>query len=309
MLRIVAIGIFAASLAAAANIAPFYAGAYTLSDLGALPGAQTPYGGLTFLAGNSNTLLIGTGANGPGGIAQLGLTRDVDGHIIGFSGPATPFASAPLIDGGLAYGPGGVLFFTEYGPNIIGEIKPGGNGAAKTVTAPVPSSVGTLGFVPSGFNGAGNFVVASYSTNTMCVAPLTPDGTGTFNVGACTATVTGASGPEGMVWVPQGSSLFPIQSMLISEYGSARVSSYLIDGNGLPIIASRKDFIQNLSSVEGATLDPVTGDFLFSTFTGSGHLYEVRGFAASAPEPAVEGLIGVGLATLGWFARRRRIPR
>jgi hypothetical protein len=146
----------------------------------------------------------------------------------------------------------------------------------------------------------------------MCVAPLTADGSGTFNIGACGASVGNGSGPEGIVWVPQGSALFPNQSALVSEYGSSRVSSYLIDANGLPILGSRSDFAQNVGAVEGAAIDPITGDFLFSTFGSTGHLIVVSGFAATAtaaPEPAMEGLIGAGLAALGLAARRQRRAR
>ena len=36
--------------------------------------------------------------------------RDASGHIVGFSGTATRFADAANNDGGVTYGPGGVLF-------------------------------------------------------------------------------------------------------------------------------------------------------------------------------------------------------
>ena len=37
------------------------------------------------------------------------MVRDATGHVVGFSGNATVFASAPNIDGGLTYGPDGIL--------------------------------------------------------------------------------------------------------------------------------------------------------------------------------------------------------
>jgi hypothetical protein len=86
----------------------------------------------------------------------------------------------------------------------------------------------------------------------------------------------------------------------------------LIDANGLPIVASRQDFVLGLTAAEGATIDPVTGDFLFSTFGSTGHLIEVRGFAAGAqsdaPEPTTQALIGMSLAGLA-VALRWRIRR
>jgi hypothetical protein len=63
-----------------------------------------------------NTLLLGGTANASGGaIYEATVTRDAGGNITSI-GPATPFATSPFIDGGLAFGPGGDLFFTEY-PN------------------------------------------------------------------------------------------------------------------------------------------------------------------------------------------------
>ena len=82
-----------------------------------------------------------------------------------------------------------------------------------------------------------------------------------------------------------------------------------------------------VSGAEGAAIDPLTGDFLFSTFGGGNQVIVVQGFldpceidpdlpecdgsgepgpGPSVPEPTTLGLFGVGLAGLG-FARRRRL--
>jgi hypothetical protein len=296
----------------AITINPFYASNYSLVDFGAAPSVVTPYGGLIIQAGSPNTLLLGGSANNANGVIDaLGLIRDVEGHITGFSGTNTLFATAPNIDGGIAYAPNGTLLFTEYNNNQIGEIKPGSSSPSKTVTPAIASSVGTLQFVPAGFPGAGNFVIASYNASVFCTAPLTPDGLGTYNIGACSHTVNGTGGPEGIIYVPLGSALFPNPSMLVSEYSQNRVSAYEVDSNGLPNVATRRDFITGLSGAEGATLDPVTNDFLFSTFGATNHVVQVRGFAAppvvsEVPEPASLTLLGIGLLGL---ARRRYISK
>jgi hypothetical protein len=89
-------------------IAATYAGSYSLLDLGAPPGITGNLGGLTLKAGNPNTLLIGGNANNPTGkIFAIGVVRDTDDHIVGFSGTATAYADAPEIDGDLANRPGG----------------------------------------------------------------------------------------------------------------------------------------------------------------------------------------------------------
>ena len=74
---------------------------------------------------DNNTLLIGGAANASTGVIDaVALTRDVNGNISGF-GAVTQFSTAPYIDGGLAFGPGGDQFYTAYPTNSLGEIKPG----------------------------------------------------------------------------------------------------------------------------------------------------------------------------------------
>ena len=76
----------------------------------------------------------------------------------------------------------------------------------------------------------------------------------------------------------------------MSEYGAGNVAAYEVDANGDPVVASRRTFIGGLSGAEGAFLDPVTGEFLFSTFGGEGRVVVVRGFRAPPPElPPVAG--------------------
>jgi hypothetical protein len=57
-----------------------------------------------------------------------------------------------------------------------------------------------------------------------------------------------------------------------------KIASYETDGQGDPIPDTRRDFITGLSGAEGGTRDPVTGDFLFSTFGGGNRVIVVRGF-------------------------------
>src|SRR5689334_11132336 len=115
-------------------IAPAFAGNYSLTDLGAAPGVPAPYGGLTLKAGDPNTLLLGGNADAPtGAIYQIGVTRGTGNHITGFSGSATLFSTAPNIDGGLAYGPNNVLFYTAYPINRLGQIKPGSTAPDKLI--------------------------------------------------------------------------------------------------------------------------------------------------------------------------------
>lgn len=312
------VALAAASLTAvsAATIDPFYAGGYTMTDLGSIAGLPAPAGGLTVLAGDNNTLLIGGSANNSGGaIYSVGVTRDVGGHITGFSGSATLFSTAPFIDGGLSYGPGGVLFYTGYPTNQLGQIKSGSTTPDKITNLSslgVSGSVGSMMFVPTGQPGAGQLKAVSYSTGAWYTLGYAPDGNGTFDITSATYVTSIGGGPEGIAYVPTGSALFSTASILVAEWGAGNVVSYEVDANGDPLVGTRKMFISGLSGAEGALIDPVTGDFLFSTFGGGDHVVRVSGGFVPPPPPtgvpdggSMSLLVGGAFAAL--LAVRRRL--
>jgi len=259
--------------------------AYSLIDLGPVPELPTNYGGLTFSSTDSNTVLIGGAANNAAGqFFSIQVVRGSGNHITGFSGTATLFSDGAYNDGGLAFGPGNVLFYTRYPTNELGEIKPGSTSTDKVVSltdAGLSSSVGALNFVPPGFPGAGQLKIVVYNGGNWYTVGLIPDGSGTFDVSTPTLNTTITGAPEGFIYVPVGSPLFAGPSLLVAEYGTGQISAYQVDGNGNPT-GTPTPFITQLSGAEGAVIDPLSGDFLFSTFGGGSHVIAVRGFVAPA---------------------------
>ncbi|TVQ64063.1 MAG: hypothetical protein EA379_02785 [Phycisphaerales bacterium] len=276
----------ACSGASAQVIQPPFDAVYSLIDLGSAPGVPTNYGGLTIKDDDPNTLLLGGSANSSTAqIFAVPLTRTC-GRISGFAGAATPFAASPNIDGGLAYGPEGVLFFTRYSMNNIGQIKPGSTGMDKTTPlSPIgaTSSVGAMQFVPPGFPGAGQLKIASFNASQWHTITIEPDGEGTYDAVSASPGIAIGGGPEGIVFVPAGSPQFPVASVLVCEFSGSRVVAYELDANGDPIVDTRRVFITGLTGAEGGHIDAATGDFLFSTFGGGNRVIAVRGFSAPCP--------------------------
>lgn len=305
--------------ALAIAIAPFYAGSYSFTDLGSVPGLPAQYGGLTFKAGDANTLLIGGNANTASGrLYEIGVTRGAGNHITGFTGSAVQFGNVgEYNDGGVVYGPGGVLFTSRWPVNDLGQTKPGSTDEDKIIDLAalgVGHSHAAINFVPTGFPGAGQMKLVSWSGGQWYTAAFSPDGTGTFNIDSVTLEVDIIGGPEGFVYVNPGSPLFAsFDSMLVSEYSANRIAAYTLDANGDPEPLSRQDFITDLSGAEGAVIDPITGDFLFSTFGGGNRVVVVQGFATPppppppgvVPEPTTLVLMGLGLAGLFMIRRRK----
>jgi len=289
---------------------------YTLVDLGNISDVPANYGGLTIRVEEPNNLYIGGAANQTGAaVYSVPLLRDsITNSIIGFAGPAQRFIDAPNIDGGLVFTPEGTMLFTRYSMNELGQILPDESYVSVPLSPlGVSSSVGSLAFVPEGFPGAGNLIFSSYSSSKMHRVPYTVEASGFYTLSAATDEVlvtSTASGPEGIAYVPLGSAGFTNPSMIVSAYSLGKVVVMEVDTNGLPINATAREMVTALSGAEGAWIDPVTGDFLFSTFGGFNRVIRVSGFErptaiaeSSQPSQALivapnptNGLLRIGLA-------------
>ncbi len=286
------VSVFVIAAARAQNIESFYASDYTLTNLGMISGLPSSYGPIIFKRGDPQTLLIGGNAdNDTAGIYEVSVTRNADGHIIGFSGGAMKIANAPGtathgIDGGLAYGPDDVLFYTTYSDNRCGQIKPGSMNPDKLIdltTLGVVSSTGAVGFVPPGFAGAGRVKFTSYNGHEWYDASVSPDGAGTFDIVGLTDQVTlPDNGPDGFAYVKAGHPSFAADSLVQVEYDADLVATYEIDSTGDPVLASRKIMADmNGTGPVGCVFDPISGDLLISNFSAD-TIYRIRGFLAPA---------------------------
>jgi hypothetical protein len=264
--------------------AEFQTAGYTLTDLGSIDQLPPDYGGLTIRPDQPNTLYIGGYANeGQGTLYTVALVRDaVSHHITGFSGAAVVYFAAPNIDGGVFFAPNGTLLFTQYSQNHLGQILPD-NSYVTTLLDDygISSSVGSVALVPYGYPGAGNLIFASYNAGILYNIPYTINGSGQYILSNKTAEVSIdaiAPGPEGIAYIPAGSLAFPNLSMVISSYSNGTVIVFEVGADGLAVASTAREMVTELTGAEGALIDPVTGDFLFSTFGGGDKIIRISGF-------------------------------
>ena len=294
----------------AQTVAPEFARNYVVRDIGPPPGVPTNLGGLTIREDQPNVLYIGGAANGlTAKIYTVPVTRDSAGRIIGFGcGTAVEFCAANGVsgghDGGLEFGPGNVLFYTTFPDNLVGQVRPGEFSPAQHIhlsSFGVAASTGTLRFVPAGFAGAGRLKIASYNTSLWYDTTVVPLRDGTYTLAPLSPAIQLIGGPEGIAYIKAGSPNFTQDSVLLCEYSSGGVVAYTIDGNGDPIASTRRVVITGLVGAEGATFDPISGDFLFSTFGSGNRIIALSGFdplACSADLDASGAIDAADLAVL-----------
>ncbi|BAY33863.1 hypothetical protein NIES2107_57660 [Nostoc carneum NIES-2107] len=258
------------------TIATPFSSSYIVASLGELPGLPTPYVGLAFKADDPNTLYIGSTPQGEKGeIFAIALKRDANNHIVGFTGSAKLLSSAPglnggLNDAGLTFGPNNVLFYTTWNDNTVGQIKLGSSSPDKQVeltSLGYQPSVGGITFVPQGFSGAGRLKITSYDTGNFYDTTVSADGTGTWNIAPATKSVQITGGPDAFIYVSASMPQFTSERILVAEQDTDTVSAYNIDANGDPISTTRQEFLTGIDGPIGAAIDPLTGDFFFSTYS------------------------------------------
>lgn len=252
-----------------------------------VPAIPISYGAVTIDPANPNRLVMAGSVKGSGGaLYAVNVNRDASQRIAGLTGVATRFASTPGVDAGAAFGPGSVLFYSIYAGSAgidVGMIKPGSAATNKTVDI-VPSTPGSLGFVPPGFPGAGKLKLLTYLGRFNTV-PFTPDNSGTFNL---SSAVLETSLPllqptGGFAYVKGGSPGFAVDSLVVAELQAGVITAYEVDVNGNPKPATRRVFFSDpsfLTAPIGLHIDPVAGDLIVTTAAGSSSaIYRISGFS------------------------------
>lgn len=289
------------STASAITFSSNFGADYTVNLLGSIAGLPTNYGGLTFI--DSDTLLIGGAANTANGLLyEVETFRDQSNHITSFGTPTAFGSVGEFNDGGVAFGPDGVLFTTRYPTGQLGQTRLGSvdedridNVAVLGIGGTVRgNSIAAVNFVPTGFAGADSMKISTWRPGAWFDVELAPDGNGTFDLVSVAQvdldpTVSGVQGlpggPEGFVYIDNANPGFSADSLLVAEWSAGNIAAYEIDGNGDPILSTRRVFLSDLIGAEGAAIDPLTGDFFFSTFGGENQIVQVSGFVTPPPSP------------------------
>ena len=266
-------GLLLAGALSGQTLDPYFSGQYTLANLGGVPGTPGSLSGLIFDPQNPDFLFVGVNSNLPeGALHRIQVARDATGRIVGFNGRSVQRSIAPQIDGGLCVAPNGVLFYACYPTNEIGQITPQSVGPLKTSrlgAVGIDDSIGAIRFVPPGFPGAGRMKLVSYTSGQWYDVQTQRDGTnaGTWDfVGSqevTASTITGGAGS--FFYVDRALPRFDRPSILMSEFDFRSVSAFEVNAEGDPIVSTRRPFLRDFLGVQGGTVDPVTGDFLFSS--------------------------------------------
>ncbi len=280
------------------ELAPPFDMFYKAYDLGPVPGVPDPLGGTAILSSSSSTLLVAGGSESDtGAIYSIGVTRDVCGHITGFSGTATSIANTPYVDANLVYVSSSLLLYSEWPQYTVSQIEGGAGAPSRSTdlrplgmsTAADDQGPGGMGIVPPGLTAAGELRLVTWPGGRWYHATTAPDAGNLLAISAVTQTVTVPNEPGGFAYVPAGSPGFTNQSVIVAEWRSEdptmdRVAVYGVDANGDPMVASRQEFFHKFPRPWGAYFEPVTGDYLFLSWgAGIDHVYIVQGFVMPPP--------------------------
>ena len=258
---------------------------YECFVLGEVPGVPFEWGGINLDPGDENRLLIGGDANESiGKFYSIGIARDGLCHIRGFDGsPTTLYSDGGYNDGGIVFHPDtDVMLYARWPVNELGQIVPGNALTTDKIIGldafGVANSHAALNFVPPSFANEGALKLVSWPGGEWYEVELAPDNMGTYDVLGVTPVTTIPGGPEGFVYIPDTNDDFDVDSILVADWSENQISAYEIDGQGDPIVNTRALFVDGFDGAEGAFVDPLSGDFVFATWSGVNLMIAIQGF-------------------------------
>lgn len=237
-------------------------------------GIVGPLAALEFDDGGRTLLVAGNAGFEAAAIHALPVVRDPATRAITGFGPPARRAAAPHADGGLAFGPGGTLFWTTWTGHELGQLASGGRVRRFPLDATgVPEGGGGLAFVPRG-PGAGDLLVSSYTDGSIFRVELEAGLDGLFPPapGSAQLVVRLPRGSEGIRVVPSG----PFAGdLLVCNWDAGTVSVVGLAGDGgQEAHGARRALVHGLPGAAGLAIDPVSGALLVSTW-GSGNRIHV----------------------------------
>jgi hypothetical protein len=257
-----------------------------------------------------------------GEIQQLGVTRDANCNITGFTAQNWEPYSAPESDDvfvrDISFLDDGTMVMLRLGSDLygypsvpqIGQRSPGATETSKVddlmpLLAAWPQltfsndPAAGLAVVPAGFPGAGSvkLIVEKESSSHWHTLPLSPDGSGTYDVGAAVEETTVAPPQDGwggyynrgIAFIGPELPDVDVPSVFITEAWHYILAIYELDDDGNPVLETRKEFIEGLGMPSGADRDPVSQNNFVFTGRRSGDVYVIRGCEAAPPSTDPRG--------------------
>ncbi len=279
----------------AAPIAGTFSEHYRSIDLGLPPGVPTPFGCITAIPGQSESILVGGGANSPEGkLYKVAIRRDGLGHIAGFDGQAEEIAPAPYNDGGCVFLTPDLLLMSKWPVHQLALVSLATKsvvGSVALLNVGIPTagqaaneSSAAIAVIPGASPPGSRIKIMTWPSGRMFEAQVSIE-SGLVISNVVESGVLATVGPEGIAYVPPGSPGIVGTAAIVAEWSRGAIAVYQTDAQGVLNPESRQEVLQ-LKGAEGAYFDPISGDFLFSTF-GNGaaeRIVGLRGFARTPGE-------------------------
>ncbi|HVT34656.1 MAG TPA: Calx-beta domain-containing protein, partial [Nevskiaceae bacterium] len=236
----------------------------------------------------------------------------------GVDGDATTGLAYNGVGSGISIGPGSRVVYISPRDSTLGVLAAGQKTPAQLIDLRTLEPTALPGIeamlrLPQTFSGAGRLKLGNSSTGDLYDINLAPDGSGSGDLKvtsvAAAGTLTGIGSffhqdtPDpvtgdprshtnvnqltGLLAVAHGSPQFDHDALLSvsCDYNTGEDSNlvaYDVDSAGNPVAGSDRVVVSQLCAT-GATVDPVSGDLLFTNFYGFPSLTVIRGFSAPLP--------------------------